>query len=277
MPDETTTGTAGGIAALLAVMTRLRDPRAGCPWDKVQTFRSIAPYTIEEAYEVADAIDRNDLTALRDELGDLLLQVVFHAEMARERGAFDFNDVACGITEKMHRRHPHVFGESAEADLGVLNRVWEQHKADERAEATGSGDTPPSALDGVARALPALMRAQKLQRRAARVGFDWPEPGAVLAKIDEELAEIREARARGAGTEEIAGEIGDLLFACVNAARHLDVDAEVALRQCNEKFTRRFNHVEAGIAKDGRRIEDASLEEMEAFWVEAKGAELSPR
>ena len=270
MSDEMTTGTTGGIVALLELMTRLRDPEAGCPWDKIQTFRTIAPYTIEEAYEVADAIDRDDLTALRDELGDLLLQVVFHAEMARERGAFDFDDVVRGITGKMHRRHPHVFGRSTESDLGVLNRIWEQHKAGERAAVTDDG-TPPGTLDGVARALPALMRAQKLQRRAARVGFDWPEPGAALAKIDEELAEVREALARGAGAEETAGEIGDLLFACVNAARHLDIDAEAALRGCNEKFTRRFNHVEAGIAKDGKRVEDASLEEMEAFWIESKG------
>ena len=207
MRDNQTDGAGSGIAALLAVMRRLRDRETGCPWDIVQTFETIAPYTIEEAYEVADAIRRGDLAGLADELGDLLFQVVFHAEMARERGAFDFDDVARGVTAKMHRRHPHVFGSDTQADPDTLNRAWEQHKADERAaeaaEAAAERDTPPSALDGVALALPALMRAQKLQRRAARVGFDWPDLAPVLGKIDEELAEVRplnkHARSRSLG------------------------------------------------------------------------------
>ena len=274
MSENKTDGAGSGIEALLAVMTRLRDRRTGCPWDTAQTFETIAPYTIEEAYEVADAIERDEFGALRDELGDLLFQVVFHAEMASERGAFDFHDVARTITEKMHRRHPHVFGADKKADPDTLNRAWEQHKADERAAeaATGAhiGAQPPSALDGVALALPALMRAQKLQRRAARVGFDWPDLAPVLGKIDEELAEIREALTEGAAPEAVAEEIGDLLFACVNVARHLGVDAEVALRGCNAKFTRRFNHIESRLAEQHRTTEDASLEEMEDYWVEAK-------
>ena len=256
------------VDALLALMTRLRDPEDGCPWDSVQTFETVAPCTIEEAYETADAIARGDLTALRDELGDLLFQVVFHAELARERGAFDFNDVARAVAEKMRRRHPHVFGDRVdETDPGVLNHAWERQKADERAARAGA---TPGALDGVALALPALARAQKLQRRAARVGFDWPDPAPVLDKIDEELGELRAALDRGPDAGEVAEELGDLLFACVNAARHLGTDAEDALRACNRKFAERFEYIEARLAADGRSPEDSSLAEMDALWAEAK-------
>lgn len=256
------------VAALLALMTRLRDPERGCPWDSVQTFETIAPYTIEEAYETADAIARGDLAALRDELGDLLFQVVFHAELARERGAFDFDDIARAVAEKMRRRHPHVFGDRAgRTDREALNRAWERQKADERAARAAAR---PGALDGVALALPALVRAQKLQRRAAQVGFDWPDPAPVLDKVAEELGELRDALDRGADSGDIAEELGDLLFACVNAARHLGTDAEDALRACNRKFVERFEYVEARLAADGRSPEDSSLAEMDALWAEAK-------
>ena len=255
------------IEALLRLMTRLRDREDGCPWDAVQTFATIAPYTVEEAYEVADAIARDDLAALEEELGDLLLQVVFHAEMAREAGAFDFDSVARGITGKMYRRHPHVFGEAAEVS------GWEAIKDRERREKAANEAGRSSALDGVALALPALMRAAKLQKRAARVGFDWPDMGATLAKVDEELGELKQALGEGAGTDAIAEELGDLIFACVNVARRLDIDPEQALRGCNDKFVRRFNAVEDGLAKSGKAPEDATLEEMDALWNAAKRAE----
>ena len=252
------------IEALLRLMTRLRDREDGCPWDAVQTFATIAPYTIEEAYEVADAIARDDLAALEEELGDLLLQVVFHAEMAREAGAFDFDSVARGIAGKMYRRHPHVFGDGKDGSDG-----WEAIKARERrAKAERS-----SALDGVALALPALMRAAKLQTRAARVGFDWPDMGATLAKVDEELAELKQALADGAGEDALAEELGDLIFACVNVGRRLGIDPEQALRGCNDKFVRRFNAVEDGLAKSGKAPEDATLDEMDGLWEDAKRRE----
>lgn len=256
------------VDALRALMARLRDPEDGCPWDAAQTFETVAPYTIEEAYETADAIARGDLVALRDELGDLLFQVVFHAELARERGAFDFDDVARAVVEKMRRRHPHVFGgRPGETDREALDGAWERRKADERAAAAAAR---PGTLDGVALALPALARAQKLQRRAARVGFDWPDPAPALAKVDEELGELRGALGRGADAGGVAEELGDLLFACVNAARHLGVDAEDALRACNRKFCERFAYVEARLAVDGRSPEESSLAEMDALWAEAK-------
>lgn len=259
------------IEALLALMTRLRDRENGCPWDAVQTFATIAPYTIEEAYEVADAIARGDLASLEEELGDLLLQVVFHAEMAREAGAFDFDSVARKITDKMHRRHPHVFGDATKD--GDLRPAWEAMKARERRDKAGAKAVGSSALDGVALALPALMRARKLQERAARVGFDWPDMASTLAKVDEELHELKGAIGADGGRSELVEEIGDLLFACVNVARRLGIDPEEALRGCNDKFVRRFNHVEGELARTGKAPEDSSLEEMDALWEDAKTRE----
>jgi ATP diphosphatase len=241
------------IDRLLAIMARLRDPVTGCEWDSVQTFATIAPYTIEEAYEVADACARGDMAELRDELGDLLLQVVFHARMAEEAGAFDFHDVAAAIAAKMERRHPHLFGAAAEGG----HHLWEQIKAEERG-AKGH----QSALDGVALALPALLRAEKLQKRAARTGFDWPDPGGARAKIEEELAEVE-----AASDAERAEEIGDLLFAVVNWARKLDVDAEAALRAANAKFERRFRAMED---EAGEAFPRLSLDQQEALWQAIK-------
>ncbi len=258
------------IEALLRLMTRLRDRESGCPWDAVQTFATIAPYTIEEAYEVADAIARNDLAALEEELGDLLLQVVFHAEMAREAGAFDFDSVAGGIADKMHRRHPHVFGDQED---GAGHAAWEAIK--ERERRARASDERSSALDGVALALPALMRARKLQQRAARVGFDWPDMESTLAKVDEELGELRDAL-DGGDEPALAEEIGDLLFACVNVARRLGIDPEQALRGCNDKFVRRFSAVEDGLATAGKAPEDSDLEEMDGLWEAAKRREREP-
>ena len=270
---ENNDGTAGPtpIEALLALMTRLRDRENGCPWDAVQTYATIAPYTIEEAYEVADAIARDDLAALEEELGDLLLQVVFHAEMARESGAFDFHSVARGITEKMYRRHPHVFGDAAKD--GDLRPAWESMKERERRDKADAKEAPSSALDGVALALPALVRALKLQERAARVGFDWPDMESTMAKVDEELGELKHAIRDGIDRAEIAAEIGDLLFACVNVARRLGIDPEEALRGCNGKFIRRFNYVEDGLSKEGKAPKDVTLEEMDALWEDAKTRE----
>jgi MazG family protein len=252
-------------------MARLRAPEGGCPWDLEQSFATIAPYTIEEAYEVADAIARGDLADLKEELGDLLLQVVFHARMAEEQDAFAFDDIAEAIADKMIRRHPHVFGEAAERDSASQTVSWEAAKAAERSEKASRG--PASVLDGVALALPALMRADKLQRRAARVGFDWPEARQVLDKIEEEIHELRSELDSGARKDAIEDEIGDLLFALANLARHLGVDPEVALRHGNRKFERRFHAIEAALAAEGRRPEGASLEEMEALWQRAKAAE----
>lgn len=263
---------------LIAVMARLRDPSGGCPWDLAQDFATIAPYTIEEAYEVAEAIRHDDMTALKEELGDLLLQVAYHAQMAKERGAFDFDSVAGAIADKMIRRHPHVFGDARIDSARAQTIAWEEQKAGERrAKATADG-APPSVLDGVALALPALLRAEKLQKRAARVGFDWPEAAQVFDKIDEELAEIRHALEQPPAdpTERAAmlqDELGDLLFACANLARHLNVDPEGALRGTNAKFERRFRFIEAALARAGRAPADASLEEMEALWQEAKRSE----
>jgi nucleoside triphosphate diphosphatase len=257
------TDPSAAIARLLAIMARLRDPVAGCPWDIVQDFASIAPYTIEEAYEVADAIERQDMDALRDELGDLLLQVVYHARMAEEAEAFTFTDVARAISEKMVRRHPHVFGsESRDKTPEEQTRDWERLKASERADAAG-------ALDGVAAGLPALTRAVKLQNRAARVGFDWPDAGAVLDKIAEETAELVEARDAG-DPARVAEEYGDLMFVMANLARHLRVDPEAALRAANAKFTRRFRSIEAALARDGRSAGQSDLAEMDALWDAAK-------
>lgn len=255
---------------LLAVMARLRDKDAGCPWDVEQSFATIAPYTIEEAYEVADAIERRDMPALKDELGDLLLQVVFHAQMAREAGSFDFTEVAAGISEKMIRRHPHVFGDLSIETADAQTKAWEEHKENERrAKATAEGRAP-SVLDGVAAGLPALMRALKLQRRAARVGFDWPRVKDVFVKIDEELSEIKAELEENPAPDRLLDEVGDLLFAVVNLARHLEVDPEAALRHANGKFEWRFRKVEDQLAAAGRDPADASLGELEALWQHAK-------
>jgi ATP diphosphatase len=273
------------IDRLIEVMARLRDPVNGCPWDREQDFASIAPYTIEEAYEVADAIERADMPGLKEELGDLLLQVVYHAQMASELSpapqAFDFEQVALGIADKMIRRHPHVFGDqtidsSARQTPMGPNGAWEQHKAAERAakaQADQAAGRLPSALDGVATALPALLRAEKLQKRASRVGFDWNDPTAVLDKLEEEIAELRAEIAQGAPPDRMTDEIGDMLFVVANLARHFKIDPEAALRQANAKFERRFRHIEARLAGQGRKPEQASLDEMEALWQEAKKGE----
>jgi MazG family protein len=254
-------------------MARLRDPVGGCPWDLEQDFASIAPYTIEEAYEVADAIARGDLEHLKDELGDLLLQVVYHAQLAKEAGLFDFDQVARAIADKMVRRHPHVFGAAAVESARAQSHAWEAAKAAERASKADRAESHHGVLDDVPLALPALVRAAKLQRRAARVGFDWPEPGQVLDKIEEEIAELRAELGQSTSAERLGDEIGDLLFALVNLARHLEVDAETALRQASAKFERRFRAIEEALRARGRRLEDASLDEMEALWQQAKIAE----
>lgn len=262
------------ISGLLEIMTALRTPHTGCPWDLEQNFATIAPYTIEEAYEVADAIARGDLADLRDELGDLLLQVVFHARMAQEQGAFAFGDVVQAITEKMLRRHPHVFGDADARRPDAVKGLWERIKAEEKAAraAQKGAAAPDGALAGVPTALPAMMRAQKLQTKAGQVGFDWNDPQAVLAKIREETEEVATALARG--DQAAAGqEVGDLLFAAVNLARHLDQDAEGLLRSTNRKFERRFGAVESALARQGRSPTQASLQEMDALWDAAKEAE----
>ncbi len=254
------------LQRLLEIMARLRNPDGGCPWDLAQNFRTIAPYTIEEAYEVSEAAEANDIPALKDELGDLLLQVVFHSQMAEEAGLFNFGDVARSINDKMIRRHPHVFA-TAEVDSAAATiDAWEAQKATERAAKGAS-----SALDGVGAAMPALTRAVKLQRRAARVGFDWPDAEPVFDKIDEEIAEVREAMTEGA--ERIEDEIGDLLFAVVNLARKLDIDPEQALRGGSRKFERRFRQVETQLAAKGKAPGSATLDEMESEWTNAKRAE----
>lgn len=260
------------IEKLIAIMARLRDPEGGCPWDNQQDFSTIAPYTIEEAYEVADAIERGDKPALKDELGDLLFQVVFHAQMAREESSFDFDDVVAAICQKMVRRHPHVFGDADVRTEQEQTKAWEAQKAAERA-ANGEDAGPASALDGVALPLPALLRAEKLQKRAARVGFDWSELAPVFAKITEETAEIHEAIASGGSADALNDEIGDLLFACVNLARHLSVDPEVALRHGNGKFERRFRQIEANLRDAGKSPEGCSLDELEEQWQAVKAKE----
>ena len=256
---------AAATQAVLDVMARLRDPERGCPWDVEQNFATIAPYTIEEAYEVADAIAREDLAGLKEELGDLLFQVAFHARMAQEQGAFDFADIAQALADKMIERHPHVFGDKVERTAGEQTKAWETLKAEKRA-AKGA-----SLLDDVAMALPALMRAEKLTKRAARINFDWPTPDQVLEKLEEELAELHEARL-GADQEALTEEMGDILFVMANLARKLDVDPEEALRRANAKFTRRFQHIERRLAEQGR-TGPQPLDDMEALWLEAKQAE----
>lgn len=257
---------------LIAIMAWLRHPDHGCPWDRDQDFASIAPYTIEEAYEVADAIARRDMRDLRDELGDLLLQVVYHARMAQEAGAFAFADVAAAINRKMIDRHPHVFGSQSVRDAAAQTAAWEATKAIERAGKAKPGD---SVLDGVALALPALLRAEKLQKRAAGVGFDWGAPGPVIDKIEEEIDELRAEVAAGAPADRLTDEIGDVLFAVANLARHLGIDPEAALRATNDKFYRRFRYIERSLKAQGRAFEGTGLDEMEALWSEAKQGERS--
>jgi MazG family protein len=263
------------LARLLDIMARLRDPDGGCPWDREQNFATIAPYTIEEAYEVADAIERGDMDGLKDELGDLLLQVVFHSRMAEEARLFVFDDVARAIGDKMTRRHPHVFGDADMVNAAEQTVAWEEHKAAERqVKAAASGETaPPSVLDGVGPAFPALVRAQKIQKRAARVGFDWPDAAPILAKIEEEIGELRHELRSGGDPARREDELGDLLFAVVNLARHVEVDAETALRRSTAKFERRFHRVEALLAEQGRTPEHTTLDEMEECWQRAKAEE----
>jgi MazG family protein len=261
------------IERLRGVMARLRSPEGGCPWDIEQTFATIAPYTIEEAYEVADAIERQDFSDLREELGDLLLQPIYHAQMASEAGHFDIGDVIYGITEKLIRRHPHVFGDLDASDSDAAKGRWEAIKTEERAaKAARKGETTPSVLDDVATPLPALARAEKLTKRAAKVGFDWPDYASVRAKAVEELDEVDEAVAAGdpAAAHE---EIGDLLFAVVNLARHAGVDAEAALRDANLKFTRRFHYVEARCREDDIEPGNAGLERLDGYWNEIRKAD----
>ena len=268
-PQNDTPEAAEELRRLLRIMAALRDPERGCPWDRAQGFDTIAPYTIEEAYEVADAIARKDWTALADELGDLLFQVVYHAQMGAEAGWFDFAAIARGIVDKMIRRHPHVFGEEKRATAAAQTEAWEAQKAAERATRAET-----RVLDGIPLALPALSRALKLARRAARTGFDWPDAAAVLDKLAEETEELRAELARPApDPARLADEVGDMLFVLANLARKLEVDPEAALRGANAKFERRFGAVEAALAEAGRRPEQASLAEMEALWQAAKAAE----
>jgi ATP diphosphatase len=249
---------------LLSIMAALRDPKSGCPWDRKQSFETIAPYTLEEAYEVSDAITQGDMQELRGELGDLLFQIVFYAQMAKEQNAFDFADIVDGICGKMIRRHPHVFADADYASDEELHAAWEAEKEKERADNKTTG-----VLDGVALALPSLTRAAKLQKRAARVGFDWPDTQGVLAKCHEEFAEFEAELAEG-NTEAMQEEFGDLLFSMVNLSRHLSLDAELSLRQANEKFERRFQKMEGLLTDAGRSLDEASLEEMDAAWEQIK-------
>jgi len=265
------------IARLLEIMTALRTPGTGCPWDLEQNFATIAPYTIEEAYEVCDAIARNDITDLRDELGDVLLQVVFHSRMAQEAGEFDFGDVVHAITSKMIRRHPHVFGDAEARAAGSAKGQWDRIKAEEKAEKRAAriarGEDPEDHgkgfLDGIPVALPALTRALKLQQKASTVGFDWGEAAPILDKIEEEIGELRAAMASQRQSE-IADEFGDIVFAIVNLGRHLGVDPEAALAGTNEKFRSRFHYVEAALSQANSSLKNASLEEMEELWQAAK-------
>lgn len=273
MADRAQNAPAAALLNLLTLMAQLRDPDTGCPWDVQQDFASIAPYTIEEAYEVADAIARGDIADLRDELGDLLLQVVFHARIAEEAGHFDFTAVAAAISDKLVRRHPHVFGDQGKISAATQSASWESLKAAERAANAAAKGRPESVLDGVPLPFPALLRAYKLQRRAARVGFDWPELTPVAAKVEEEWAELTAEIDNAGDKARLTEEVGDLLFAVVNLARHLEIDPEAALRAGNAKFERRFRAVEDGFREKGRQMAAASLEDMEVLWNAAKASE----
>jgi tetrapyrrole methylase family protein/MazG family protein/ATP diphosphatase len=260
------------LARLLELMARLRDPSGGCPWDREQTFATIAPYTVEEAYEVADAIERGDLADLKDELGDLLLQVVFHSRIAQEQGLFDFDDVARAITEKMIRRHPHVFAEQSYRDVKEQTAAWDAIKAAERA----GKNRASGLLDDVPTGLPGLTRAVKLTKRAARVGFDWPDVQQVLAKLREELAEL-EVEIEAHDTDKMREELGDLLFVCANLARKIDIDPEDAVRAANAKFTRRFAYIERGLAERGSSPQTSDLAEMDALWNEIRALDKTAK
>jgi ATP diphosphatase len=282
MPAPSSSPAASAFERLLGIMARLRDPKGGCPWDLEQNFRTIAPHTIEEAYEVADTIERDDLKALPGELGDLMFQVVFYAQMAAEAGLFRMEDVLAAINGKMIERHPHVFGQADIATASAQTVAWETQKAAERAREAAAAGRKIGTLDGVVTGLPALTRAEKLQRRAARVGFDWPEARPVLDKVREEIGEIESEIAAGADPQKLDEEVGDLLFAAVNLARHLKVDAEGALRRANRKFERRFRRMEELAAAkgeaqsgsgDGQAGLPSSLEGLEALWARVKAEE----
>ncbi len=274
---DSPSGMYGEISDLLAVMARLRDPDTGCPLDVEQTFETIAPYTVEEAYEVADAIERHDMAGLKEELGDLLLQVVYHAQMASEANAFVFADVVQAITQKMIRRHPHVFEDPSRREEFMSSDLWDRIKAEEKAERGETADT--SVLADVPTGMPGLTRAVKLQKRAAKVGFDWPDLAPVLAKVEEELRELRAAIAQREDQDSqdckdaVAEEFGDMMFVMANVARHLGVDPEAAVRNANTKFTRRFSSIEVALSEQGRGPRDATLEEMDALWDAAKPRE----
>ncbi|HYW02769.1 MAG TPA: nucleoside triphosphate pyrophosphohydrolase [Gammaproteobacteria bacterium] len=259
-----------GIGSLLAIMARLRDPEEGCPWDLAQDFRSIVPHTLEEAYEVADAVESGDLRHLRDELGDLLFQVLFLSRLAEELSLFDFDAVVAALTGKLVRRHPHVFGDARVADAGEQRRSWEHIKAQERVRDSGAG---ASELDGVPAALPALSRAAKVGRRAGRVGFDWDDAEGALDKVEEELLELKEALEQTPDVDEVEEELGDLLFSLTNLSRHLEIDPEAALRRATRKFERRFRHVEALLRERGLRPAREHRDEMERYWRQAKGGD----
>lgn len=258
------------LEGLLELMARLRSPDGGCPWDLEQTFATIAPHTIEEAYEVADAIEQGDMAHLKDELGDLLFQVVFYAQMAKEQGDFDFHDIAAAITQKMIRRHPHVFGDQSGIDSADDQTVnWEALKEQERKDKAEQSEERHGVLDDVSHGYPALMRANKLQKRAARVGFDWPSAQPVFDKIHEEVDEVK-AEIENGDKAALEAELGDLLFACVNLARKLDIDPETALRSSNAKFEKRFKHIEHTLWDQGKEVQDTPLEELDRLWNEAK-------
>lgn len=252
---------------LLEIMAALRNPQSGCPWDIKQSFKTIVPYTLEEAYEVADSIERGAMGELKDELGDLLFQVVFYAQMGKEQDLFEFSDIVDAINDKLVRRHPHVFADAKFENEQAVHENWEKSKAAERDQRAHTETA--SILDGVAHALPALKRAQKLQKRAARVGFDWPDIEPVLGKLDEEIAELRQA-IQQKDHSALSEEIGDLIFTCVNLARHLNVDAEESLRSCNHKFESRFNYIEQQLQQDNRDIHQCDIDELEVLWQQAK-------
>lgn len=273
MTEDTNSTAADAMLRLLDIMAKLRTPNTGCAWDLEQDFSTIAPYTIEEAYEVADAIDRKDMPELKEELGDLLFQVVFHSQMAKEEGAFTFEDVAEAINAKMIRRHPHVFANEDARTANQQVAAWEVIKAQERASKAES-DTTSSALDGVALALPSLLRAEKLQKRAARVGFDWTDAAQIFSKLDEEADEVREAIETG-DTDKIEDEVGDLLFVAANLSRRLEIDPEQALRRANAKFERRFRAMEALAASEGKSFSDLDIDAQEALWQRVKRSEIS--
>lgn len=260
------------MTRLLEIMAALRDPEGGCPWDREQSFATIVPHTLEEAYEVAETIEQGDFAELKSELGDLLFQVVFYAQLAREQGLFEFSDVVRGIEEKLVRRHPHVFADEQVADAAAQTEAWERHKAAERAAKAAREARAESVLDGVSTALPALTRAPKLQKRASRVGFDWPEAVDVLDKIEEEIGELR-AELRAGDMARAREEVGDLLFAVTNLARHVKIEPESALRHTNAKFERRFRAVEAKLAQRGVTPQEATLDEMDALWEAVKAEE----